>query len=271
MRDSESPFSSWQIPLMVALGIILVVLAAVLLAQIDNMQRRSVLPPKRLAVVNQDATIAAGELETIYLPGDVVITATASVAPVTPSPIPEQTPISTAVTVLVPICSHTPAQWSEYLVKSGDSLSSLAVKFGLNKKAISQANCLANEQIIQGQIIFLPQISYSKINETTCGAPKGWIHYITRHEDTLLDLANEHGQTVLSIMKANCLESTYLAAGRKLFLPPTKPPGLAPDAPVHSKLTRARTQAPQTPTLRPTAVTHAATSAQSEPSPTPGS
>ena len=230
MRDNESLTSSWQVPLIVVLGIVLVVVAAILLTQIDGIQRRSVLPPKRLPVIDQEATAAAGEPGIIYLPSKARITVT---APITISSTPLETPTAATVSELIPTCSALPEGWTDYIVKLGDSLASLAIKFDVNKKTIIQANCLAYEQIIQGQLIYLPQNVPTKNNETECGAPQDWIHTVVHPGDTVLKLAEEHQSTVYLIMNANCLENTYLVVGRKLFLPSSQPPSSTATAPIH--------------------------------------
>ena len=228
MRENNTLSENWQVPLIIVIGIILVVLAAFLLTQIDNIQRRSLLPPKRLAIVDEEAANGEKDLEIVYLPGDEVVTATPSPTPESLSPTPSGTLDGTAVSVLVPTCGAAPEDWTPYIVQQGDSLSSLAIKYGVNKKTIAQANCLAYEQIIRGQLIYIPQDMASNTNQVNCGAPQGWLHYVVHPGDTLLKLAEDHNSTIYLIMNANCLESTYLAAGRKLFLPPPQATQIVP-------------------------------------------
>lgn len=59
-----------------------------------------------------------------------------------------------------------------------------------------------------------------------CDTPHNWIPYIVGPGDTLPKLARAHGTSVYHLMKANCIESTNLMAGRKIFLPAI-PPTLA--------------------------------------------
>ncbi len=52
---------------------------------------------------------------------------------------------------------HPPAGWVRYQVRSGDTLSELATKVGLNGyQLIIDVNCLASPYINSGQIIYLP-------------------------------------------------------------------------------------------------------------------
>ncbi len=245
MTENESSTPSWQTPLVVTFGIVLVVLAALLLTQIDNIQRRSVLPPKRLPVIDQEATVVSGDLGVIYLPNEMIISAAATSIPIAVSPTPSEAQTATVVAVLIPSCNSTPKDWTDYIVQPGDSLSALAIQSGVSKKAIVQGNCLSHDQVIHGQVIYLPQNIPSAINEKRCGAPQGWIHYVVHPGDSLLKLAKDHESTVFLIMKANCLESTYLAAGRKLFLPPKAPPQ---DVPTRILPSPTRTRPKATPT-----------------------
>ncbi len=221
MRESESSRSSWQTPLIIAFGIILVILAALFLAQIDNVQRRSLLPPKRLPLIDLEATVISGDLGVVYLPGEVKLTPTATATPITLTPTNGEKHPPTAVAVIVPTCHAKRDGWTGYIVKPGDSLSSLAIHSGISKNAIVQANCLEHERIIHGQLIFLPQNVPTNMKINKCGVPQNWIHYLVHPGDTLQKLADERKTTVPLIMKANCLENKDIAAGRKLFLPPS--------------------------------------------------
>jgi LysM repeat protein len=62
-----------------------------------------------------------------------------------------------------------------------------------------------------------------------CLIPAGWQSYSVRPGDTLTGLAWRTGATVAAIMQANCLRSTTIYAGQRLYLPappalPTPPP-----------------------------------------------
>jgi LysM repeat protein len=223
MNEDDSRLSSCQTPILVTIGIALVVLAAFLLAQIDNSQRRSALPPRQLPIIDQDATIVAHDPDIIYLPAEGQPQATLDQTAPEITPTQESVPVTTEADFLVPTCKSIPDDWSEYIVQPGDSLSTLAVQFGVSKKTIAQANCLAFDQIIQGQVIYLPLDLFEKYDGVNCGAPNGWIQHVIHPHDNLLKLAKEYNISIFEIMKANCLESTNLAPGRKLFLPPTKP------------------------------------------------
>ncbi len=71
----------------------------------------------------------------------------------------------------------------------------------------------------------------------TCGRPPGWQPYLVQRGDTLTGLALRSGTTVAAIINANCLKSTVIFAGQRLYLPraliyptwtPTSTPTLLP-------------------------------------------
>lgn len=68
---------------------------------------------------------------------------------------------------------------------------------------------------------------------TPCGSPPTWVEYTIQQGDTLGRLAQATGTTVAAIQQANCLDSTTLFTGNRLFLPvlpPTPTPEASPTA-----------------------------------------
>jgi LysM repeat protein len=65
-----------------------------------------------------------------------------------------------------------------------------------------------------------------------CGRPPGWVEYTVQRGDTLSGLAERSAVDVATLMRANCLASDAIFAGRLLFLArfPSKPfdPGYGP-------------------------------------------
>lgn len=70
----------------------------------------------------------------------------------------------------------------------------------------------------------------------TCNPPWGWTIYIVQPGDTLTRLAQLTSTTVSQIMQANCLQTTVLYVGQRLYLPAvlyptaTPPPTCGPPA-----------------------------------------
>lgn len=55
----------------------------------------------------------------------------------------------------------------------------------------------------------------------TCAQPPGWFIYTVREGDTLTGLARLSGVTTWTLMRSNCLETTVLYAGQRLYVPPS--------------------------------------------------
>lgn len=190
----------------------------------------------------------------------------------TPQPSPTATPeaaIPIAPAVETPLPSPPPAclppaGWQPYVVREGDSLHVLAWQRGTTTYAVLQANCLTEATLVAGQVLYLPPLPGAPRPTATprslpavpCGQPPAsWRPYVVRRGDTLSDLAIRYGTTVPAILSANCLASTTIYAGQRLYLPaqpiwwppaptptprpwlprpPTSTPALPPPAPVPS-------------------------------------
>jgi len=110
-----------------------------------------------LPLVDIDATMAAGELAIVYLPSKVSPTAPLLAIPAQKTPVVEELSSATPTIRVDSTCDRAMLGWSPYIIKAEDSLSSLAVQFGLSVNDIIQANCLTHDQIIEGHQIYLLQ------------------------------------------------------------------------------------------------------------------
>ena len=226
MKQVRSTTLSWRTTLLLVAGVVTVVIIALLMAEIDSYQRRSIILPNSSPFIDLDATVTAGELAVIYLPIEVSPTPTLASTPA------QETPAAEEISPVVPTvrvdstCDKTVPGWSPYIAKAEDSLSSLAIEFGSSVNAIMEANCLTHDQIIEGQQIYLLQDLESGPTTAACNTPLNWEQYIVGSGDTLPKLARTHGTSVYNLMKANCLKNVNLTAGRKIFLP-VIPPALA--------------------------------------------
>jgi LysM repeat protein len=220
MREDQSSMPSWLIILLLVLGIIAVVIIALLLAQIDTYQRQSAIPSNGPSVIDLEATIAAGELATIYLHGDASPAPTIPATPtVTETPSDEVTPEAPAPRI-ESNCDKASKGLPIYIVKPGDTLSSIAVRFGVNEETLRLVNCLTRDQVVQGQQIYLPQdITMVTPASTQCDVPPNWKPYKLNPGDTLPKLARKYGTSVYHIMKTNCLENPQLSSESEIYLP----------------------------------------------------
>jgi len=201
----------WRTNLLLTTGVIATVVMALLLAQFDTLQIR--LQPT-VAVV---AKVTAISIPATPLPAIVVPSAVPTTSPTTQAAA-SVTPSRTASGLLpATLCGEVPAGWSIYEVQPGDSLLTLAALSGATVSQISRVNCIQNGMVVSGMHIYLPIRPPTPV---PCGPPPWWVQVRVQPGDTLFRLALRHGTTVYTIMQANCLNSTNLAAGRLLYLPP---------------------------------------------------
>ncbi len=101
-----------------------------------------------------------------------------------------------------------------YVVKSGDSLWSIASKNNTTVNELKSLNNLSNNALQIGQLLKLPTINSGNNNST----PSQNI-YTVQKGDSLWAIANKYGTTVDSIKSANNLTSNNLSIGQTLIIP----------------------------------------------------
>lgn len=109
-----------------------------------------------------------------------------------------------------------------YTVQSGDTLSALALRFGVSERAIAQANDLGNLDMVQaGQSLAIPSGGTAAVAGPGNGAATPTSRrYRIRPGDTLSGIAVRLGITEQALARANNLSSLdRLYAGRYLALP----------------------------------------------------
>jgi LysM repeat protein len=135
-------------------------------------------------------------------------TAIAAVPSLTPTPTSTSCPI--------------PPDWQRYSVGPFDTLPSIAQQFNLTSDQLMQSNCLTKPSVVMGQTIYVPPF---KPTPTTgpCYPPFNWLVYIVQPGDTLGSIASRYGISVYTLMRANCLPTTYIYYGQRLYVPPIYP------------------------------------------------
>ncbi len=115
------------------------------------------------------------------------------------SPLPTPTP--------TPI----PSSGFYYTVRAGDTLYSIAWRFGTTVQAIVQANGIINPNLIfYGQVLWIPSGS---------GGPTGSTIYIVQRGDTLYSIARRFGTTYQALAALNGLRSPYtIYVGQRLII-----------------------------------------------------
>jgi LysM repeat protein len=213
MNDqNETP--EWRSNLLITGGIILTVIMALLMSQVDLLQIQLQPTPDIVAALQPTSHSNNSNSEAKLTTAVSLATAT-----ITKTPAPTATLSGSMTPTAVPMlihCGEVPEGWTTYTVLTGDTLLSLSASVGTTAASIAKANCIQNEGVFEGMIIFLPG---RLPTPAPCGPPQGWIQYVVQYGDTMSSLSRRTGTTVFEIMNANCLESPQLTAGKTIYLP----------------------------------------------------
>ncbi len=147
-------------------------------------------------------------------------TPTASPSP-SPTPVPTETP--TAVPTAVPTATEVPTSTPRvHVVRSGDTLSTIASQYGTTVAAILEANpgLTQYSMLSIGQEIALPFEGEAAAPSETAGSGNTVV-YTIRGGDTLLGVALQYDLTVDDILAVNpgMTEGTMLRVGQEILVP----------------------------------------------------
>jgi len=147
-------------------------------------------------------------------------TPTASPTPTdTPTPMPTATPTDTPT----PTASATPTVGAtfEYIVQQGDTLATIAARFGVTWEAIAQINGLNAASVIYvGQKLLVPESGTPTATPSPTATTAVGEWYTVKPGDTLGSIATAYGVPWQAIAAANGLGgSTVIYAGQKLWIP----------------------------------------------------
>lgn len=111
---------------------------------------------------------------------------------------------------------YTPPATSgdSYVVQRGDTLYSIANKFGTTVNELKSANNLTSNLLNVGQTLIIPSTTPSESDE--------YVIYTVQRGDSLYSIANEFDVTVNDIVSYNNLSTTSLSIGQKLLIPISK-------------------------------------------------
>lgn len=97
-----------------------------------------------------------------------------------------------------------------YIVKKGDSLWSIANKYGLSVEQLKEMNNLSSNMLSIGQKLLINDgTDIDNVNDN---------YYIVKAGDTLYSIANKYGLTVDELKKINNLSTNNLGIGQKLLI-----------------------------------------------------
>ncbi len=109
-------------------------------------------------------------------------------------------------------------------VKMGDTLFSIATRYGVSTDALIAANKLPNANFVYvGQRLVIPGRSMPNAAMSTSQAASATGEYVVRVGDTLFSIAVKHNTTVDAMARANNLTSTFVYTGQRLRVPNPTP------------------------------------------------
>lgn len=143
---------------------------------------------------------------------------------VTPSPRPTYEIAPTATPLYSPTPPPTatlPPNQTRHIVKSGETVTSIAKLYGTTRSAVLKANGLKETSIIHVNdelIIPLPVANTPTPTPTPLPSPTPF-EYTVRTADTLSEIARKFGTTVEALMEANGItDATSLRVGAKIII-----------------------------------------------------
>jgi LysM repeat protein len=156
----------------------------------------------------------------------VVPTGAPTVAPVeiTPFPTPgvyaaeEPTPVLATPLATPPATAAQAGQGTVYVVQAGDTLFSIAVRFGVNIDELRAVNGLVDDNIVPGQELIIPGVTGPGPTTGVVPLPAGGVH-IVQPGDTVYKISRMYGTTVEAIASANGINPWFIFVGQRLIIP----------------------------------------------------
>lgn len=166
-------------------------------------------------VANGTLTVGSGGPTATPTPQGPTPTPIPGTATPTPTPIPGgATPTATPPSGVNPTATPAPGTDIRYVIKSGDTLFSIARRYGLTVAQLAAYNNITNINLIYaGQVIYIPG--------TGGGTPGTGSTYVVQRGDTLFSIARRYGLTVAQLAAYNNIFNPNLIyVGETLQIPP---------------------------------------------------
>lgn len=115
-----------------------------------------------------------------------------------------------------PVTASSP-RTTEYVVRSGDTLSGIAGRYGTTVAKLRSANGMRSSRLSVGQRLVIPATA-RRLNEEKNAASAERV-YIVRSGDTLSAIAAANNTSIAELKRANNLRTNRLSVGQELKLP----------------------------------------------------
>jgi len=112
--------------------------------------------------------------------------------------------------------------FSNYVVKKGDTLFSIANKFNLSIETIIQDNALKNNVLSLGQNLKIRNnniVVEECFGEDSSITLNDYVDYVVKRGDSLYSIAKKYGVSVSDLISSNNLSNNNLNIGQKLKIP----------------------------------------------------
>jgi murein DD-endopeptidase MepM/ murein hydrolase activator NlpD len=123
----------------------------------------------------------------------------------------------------LPIAAAQESQQTLYVVQPGDTLDSIALRYGRDPIELAKANGLINPDLIYvGLKLIIPSSTEVVARNTPADKPATVVHrlHTVQVDETLFTIALRYGTTVQSFIETNHLDrSGYLIPGQQLIIP----------------------------------------------------
>ena len=107
-----------------------------------------------------------------------------------------------------------------YTVKSGDTLSSIAERYGVTVTRIKRSNRLTSNMLRIGDKLEIPAQTQPRNTSNAVRAPQSKIH-VVKSGETLSEIAESYGIGLSKVRAANGLRSNNIRVGQRLVIPAT--------------------------------------------------
>ena len=111
-------------------------------------------------------------------------------------------------------------RWERYKIRSGDTLSQIAKKYGISVTALKQANNLKGSNIRAGKYLMIPLSGSPVMLASFRAAPhtRNKVKYKVRKGDSLYRIANQFNVKVTDLKKWNRLPGSKIKPGQRLVV-----------------------------------------------------